>query len=45
MNPEETLAMRLRARSSAGRFTDEAFAARWIEEMEKLVRLQRQSHQ
>lgn len=38
--PEETLAMRRRARRSAERFTDATFAERWLRNMEKLVRLQ-----
>ncbi|KAF2872678.1 alpha-1,2-mannosyltransferase ALG11 [Massariosphaeria phaeospora] len=37
---EETLAMRRRARKSAGRFTDGGFADKWILHMERLVRLQ-----
>lgn len=39
MTPEETLAMRLRARSSAQRFTEDAFAKKWIMQLERLVRL------
>lgn len=39
LNSEETLAMRLRARQSAKRFTEEAFAERWIDQAEKLVAL------
>ncbi len=35
----ESLAMRRRARASAMRFTEEAFAARWTGQMEKLVDL------
>jgi len=31
--------MRLRARESAKRFTEEEFAKGWVREMEKLVRL------
>jgi len=42
MGPEETVAMRLRARRSAKRFSEEVFAERWIEHMERLVRLQRE---
>jgi alpha-1,2-mannosyltransferase len=34
---EYKLAMRLRARESAKRFTEEEFAKRWIVQMEKLV--------
>ncbi|KAI9815080.1 MAG: asparagine-linked glycosylation protein [Pycnora praestabilis] len=37
---QETLAMRLRARASAKRFTEEAFARHWIVQMEKLIELQ-----
>lgn len=37
MSSHDTLAMRLRARSSAKRFTEEAFATRWIRQMGKLV--------
>lgn len=35
----DKLAMRLRARDSAKRFTEEEFARGWIAQMEKLVRL------
>ncbi|KAL2371780.1 hypothetical protein RJ035_006153 [Blastomyces gilchristii] len=38
---EERVAMRLRARESSRRFSDEMFAERWVEEMEKLVGLER----
>ncbi|KAF2086093.1 glycosyltransferase family 4 protein [Saccharata proteae CBS 121410] len=41
LSPEETLAMRLRARRSAGRFTERVFADKWVDQMEKLVGLQR----
>jgi len=37
---QEILAMRLRARSSAQRFTEEAFSVHWIGQLETLVRLQ-----
>ena len=37
---DEKVAMRTRARKSARRFSDEAFAKQWIEQMEKLVGLQ-----
>lgn len=37
MSFRDTLAMRLRARSSAKRFTEEAFAKRWIRQMDNLV--------
>ncbi|KAL4896479.1 hypothetical protein BDV59DRAFT_107344 [Aspergillus ambiguus] len=40
---EEKVAMRLRARKSALRFTEEEFAAKWLAEVEKLVRLQTMS--
>jgi alpha-1,2-mannosyltransferase len=36
---EDKLAMRLRARQSAKRFTEEQFAKRWISQMERLVML------
>lgn len=38
---EETMAMRLRARKSAHRFTEEAFATKWVGQVEKLVQLRR----
>lgn len=40
MSAQETLQMRHRARSSAKRFTEEAFANRWIIHMKKLVDMQ-----
>ncbi|KAF3052415.1 asparagine-linked glycosylation protein [Didymella keratinophila] len=40
LSPEETLAMRHRARKSAERFTDQVFAERWLKNMDKLVKLQ-----
>jgi alpha-1,2-mannosyltransferase len=40
LSPEDTVAMRLRARLSARRFTEEVFAGKWIAEMERLVQLQ-----
>ncbi|KAJ4294490.1 asparagine-linked glycosylation protein [Kalmusia sp. IMI 367209] len=40
MSKEETLAMRRRARQSAGRFTDRGFAERWLLNMDRLVKLQ-----
>jgi alpha-1,2-mannosyltransferase len=40
---DNKLAMRLRARQSAQRFTEEEFAKKWISQMEKLVKL-RQLH-
>ncbi|PHH55807.1 GDP-Man:Man(3)GlcNAc(2)-PP-Dol alpha-1,2-mannosyltransferase [Ceratocystis fimbriata CBS 114723] len=38
---EDPLAVRLRARQSAQRFTEHVFATRWIEEMERLMALSR----
>lgn len=38
---EEKVAMRLRARKSALRFTEEEFARKWIVEVEKLVAMQK----
>lgn len=43
MSHEEVIAMRMRARKSAKRFTDEVFSDRWITEMEKLVALQKKA--
>lgn len=40
MSAEEKVAMRTRARRSARRFSDEAFARQWVGQMEKLVGLQ-----
>jgi alpha-1,2-mannosyltransferase len=40
LSPQETLAMRHRARKSAERFTDRGFADQWLTNMEKLVSLQ-----
>lgn len=37
----EKLAMRIRARQSSRRFTEEVFCEKWVVEMEKLVSLQR----
>ncbi|KAI9801248.1 MAG: asparagine-linked glycosylation protein [Piccolia ochrophora] len=42
---EEVMAMRQRARASAQRFTEEAFAKRWLVHMERLVQLQIDSNQ
>ena len=36
---EDKLAMRLRARESAKRFTEEEFAKGWVVQMERLVQL------
>ncbi len=41
MSSEETIAMRLRARASAKRFTEEAFAKRWVIQVGKLIALQK----
>ncbi|KAF2704837.1 glycosyltransferase family 4 protein [Pleomassaria siparia CBS 279.74] len=38
--PDETLAMRHRARKSSQRFTDGGFAEKWVENMNRLVQLQ-----
>ncbi|KAF2467080.1 UDP-Glycosyltransferase/glycogen phosphorylase [Lindgomyces ingoldianus] len=40
LSPDETLAMRHRARQSASRFTDRGFAEKWVQNMDRLVRLQ-----
>jgi alpha-1,2-mannosyltransferase len=40
LSDEERLAMRLRNRESAKRFTEEAFGRKWIREMEELVQAQ-----
>ena len=40
LSSAETLAMRHRARASANRFTEEAFAARWEKYMETLIEMQ-----
>ena len=37
LSDDETISMRRRARSSATRFTEEAFAKRWITQVERLV--------
>lgn len=39
LSAKEALAMRLRARKSAGRFTDRGFAEKWIANMDRLVEL------
>ncbi|OCT52038.1 GDP-Man:Man(3)GlcNAc(2)-PP-Dol alpha-1,2-mannosyltransferase [Cladophialophora carrionii] len=41
MSAQERLAMRLRGRASTKRFTEEAFARKWVAEMETLVGLQK----
>lgn len=43
MGRGERVAMRLRARESAGRFTEKAFAERWIEVMGRLVEMRKLS--
>jgi alpha-1,2-mannosyltransferase len=43
LSADEKLAMRLRARQSAGRFTEEVFAGKWLAHMDDLVQLQRQT--
>lgn len=40
LSPEERLAMRHRARKSARRFSDRVFAEKWLQNMDRLVRLQ-----
>lgn len=39
---DECIAMRQRARVSASRFSDAVFMAAWTEEMQKLLRLEKQ---
>ena len=41
MGDEETKAMRRRARVSSRRFTEKAFAERWVVQLERLIKLQR----
>ncbi|KAM0795104.1 alpha-1,2-mannosyltransferase alg-11 [Usnea florida] len=41
MSEEATSAMRKRARASSKRFTEEMFAAKWVEQLGKLIDLQR----
>ncbi|KAH0555701.1 asparagine-linked glycosylation protein [Trichoglossum hirsutum] len=43
LSADETLLMRRRARASAGRFTEEAFARRWTSQVEQLVALESSS--
>ena len=40
MSTEETIAMRLRGRANAKRFTEEVFAQKWVAEMDGLIKLQ-----
>ncbi|OJD33581.1 alpha-mannosyltransferase alg11 [Diplodia corticola] len=44
LSGQETLEMRQRARRSAGRFTEEVFANKWLVQMCRLVELQRTLH-
>ncbi|KAI9664484.1 MAG: asparagine-linked glycosylation protein [Bathelium mastoideum] len=44
LNSDETLAMRLRARASAKRFTEDAFAEKWLKHMARLIKLHEDSH-
>ena len=44
LSPKEALAMRLRARSSAKRFSDEEFATSWSNQFDRLVTLRKQGH-
>ena len=41
MTEEATAAMRKRARVSSKRFTEEMFAAKWVEQLGKLIEIQR----
>ena len=41
MSEEATLAMRKRARVSSKRFTEEVFAAKWVEQLGKLIEIER----
>lgn len=41
MSEEATSAMRKRARASSKRFTEEVFAAKWVEQLGKLMEIQR----
>ena len=43
MSEEATLDMRKRARVSSKRFTEEAFAIKWVEQLGELIDLQRES--
>ena len=43
MSEEATLEMRKRARASSKRFTEEMFAIKWIEQLDKLVNIQRRA--
>lgn len=41
MSEDATSAMRKRARVSSKRFTEEMFAAKWVEQLGKLIEIQR----
>jgi alpha-1,2-mannosyltransferase len=41
LNAGDALAMRQRARKSSRRFSEEVFAKQWLQQMEKLVVLQK----
>ena len=41
MSEDATLSMRKRARASSKRFTEEAFATGWVEQLGKLVEMTR----
>ena len=43
LTPEETLAMRLRARKSSQRFSEEVFSTAWIMQLQRLVELSQSS--
>jgi alpha-1,2-mannosyltransferase len=43
LSADEAVAMRLRARKSSRRFSEEVFAAQWLRQMDKLVALQKAS--
>jgi alpha-1,2-mannosyltransferase len=43
LSPEEALAMRLRARKSAERFSEEVFSERWLAQLDALVALEKTS--
>lgn len=40
MSDEATTEMRKRARASSKRFTEEAFAIKWVEQLQKLIDIQ-----
>jgi alpha-1,2-mannosyltransferase len=40
MSREDTIAMRLRGRANAKRFTEEVFAEKWVSEMDHLIEMQ-----